>query len=147
MIKAYFDGCMEPKNPGGTGAYGVIVFKNDQEIYRASKMFDPTPNQSNNYAEYAGFLAILEYLLKNEMEQEEIHIYGDSNLVIQQMSGRWKIRQGYYVPLALIARKLVVKFPKLKLQWIPREENNLADELSKAELKKAGVKFRIQKEE
>lgn len=138
-------------NPGGTAAYGAVIFKDGQKIWSQSQIFLPMKGKeketSNNVAEYSGFLAILTTLKGMKAEQEEIHIYGDSNLVIQQMSGRWKIRQGYYVPLALIARKLVVKFPKLKLQWIPREENNLADELSKRELINAGIKFRIQKVE
>ena len=151
MIEAFFDGCCEPVNPGGTAAYGAVIFRDGQRIWSQSQIFFPMKGReretSNNVAEYNGFLAILICLEGMGAEQEEIQVYGDSNLVIQQMSGRWRIKQGYYVPFALTAKKLIQKFPRLKLHWIPREENSLADELSKAELKKAGVKFRIQPEE
>jgi hypothetical protein len=68
-------------------------------------------------------------------------------LVIEQMSGRWRILKGAYVPLALRAKQLLMAFsPKPTLLWIPRDQNGIADELSKAKLKKAGVEFRIQRE-
>ena len=132
-------------------AYGAVILKDGQRIWSQSQIFFPLKDReketSNNVAEYNGFLAILLQLKGMSLQQEEIHIYGDSNLVIQQMSGSWRIKQGFYVPFALSARKLIVQFPRLSLHWIPREENHLADKLSKAELIKAGVKFRIQPEE
>ena len=48
------------------------------------------------------------------------------------------------VPLALQAQKLLEQFPKIQGEWIPRVKNSLADELSKAELIKAGITFRMQ---
>lgn len=151
MIEAYFDGCCEPVNPGGTAAYGAVIFKDGQQVWSQSQIFFPQKGReketSNNVAEYNGFLAILVQLQEMKCEQVEIHVYGDSNLVVQQMTGKWHIRDGFYVPFALSAQRMVHKFPRLRLHWIPREKNVLADELSKAELKKAGVKFRIQKEE
>lgn len=146
MIEAYFDGCMEPRNPGGTGAYGAIIFRDGQEISKASKMFDPQPDRSNNYAEYAGFKWILDYLIAHDLTKSQIIVYGDSNLVIEQMFGHWRIKSGYYVPMAIQCKNLLKQFSAIQGQWIPREKNFLADELSKAELKKAGVKFRIQPE-
>ena len=147
MIECYFDGCMEPKNPGGTGAFGAIIFRNGQEIFRASKMFDPKPDRSNNYSEYSGLLCLIEFLLKNDLQKSQIIIHGDSKLIIEQMKGKWRIKQGFYVPIALKCRELMKKFPNTILKWIPREQNFLADELSKKELINAGIEFRIQKVE
>lgn len=147
MIKAYFDGCCEPINPGGVAAYGVVIFKDDQRIWEDSRIFYPTKakrNTSNNLAEYRGFKAILDYLIENELNYENIEIFGDSNLVIQQMFGNWQIRSGLYVPVALDCKKLLKKFPTIKGYWIPREKNSIADRLSKAKLIEAGVKFKIQ---
>ena len=67
--------------------------------------------------------------------------------VIQQMFGAWRIKFGFYVPIAKTCKAMLKQFPHITGTWIPREKNSLADELSKAELKKAGVKFRIQPEE
>lgn len=148
MIKCFFDGCCEPTNPGGVAAYGAIIFRDGQRIWEDSQIFFPKKGReketSNNVAEYSGFKAVLNYLLASGLYLEAIEIFGDSNLVIQQMFGRWKIKSGYYVPVALACRKLLSQFPKIKGYWIPREQNSIADELSKARLVKVGVKFRIQ---
>jgi ribonuclease HI len=149
-LTAFFDGCCEPTNPGGTASYGAVIFKDKERIWECSEVFIPVKGKeketSNNVAEYSGFIAILEYLLDNELHAQSIKIYGDSKLVIEQMKGEWRIIKGFYKPLAYKAKDLVKKFKKLSLIWIPREENDIADELSKAELKKAGVEFRIQPE-
>lgn len=147
MIEAYFDGCVEPRNPGGHGGYGAVVIQDGRRIWETSKYVNPDTNVSNNVMEYMAFLAILEYLLGNNLHRQPIKVYGDSKLVIQQMFGRWKMHGGYYIPTAQKAKKILCEFPNIKGEWIPREENSLADELSKAELIKAGVEFRIQPEE
>ena len=155
MIEAYFDGCCEPVNPGGTASYGAVIFHEGKRVWECSEIFYPQPGKeketSNNVAEYSGFLAILEELLKRRLHQSEILVRGDSNLVIQQMFGTegffWRIKKGHYVPLAHQAQKLLKRFPHISGEWIPREQNGIADELSKAELLKAGVQFKIQPED
>ncbi|WP_218814571.1 ribonuclease HI family protein [Rickettsiella endosymbiont of Dermanyssus gallinae] len=153
---AYFDGCCEPINPGGVASYGAVIFKNEERIWECSELFVPIKGKekmtSNNVAEYSGFLAILEYLKSQSYENESITIYGDSKLVINQMNPdpskvQWKMRQGFYIPVARKAKKVLQNFTDIHLEWIPRDENDIADELSKAELKKAGVEFRIQPED
>src|SRR6185437_8524734 len=94
-IKAYFDGCCEPVNPGGTASFGAVVFISDKRAWECSKIFYPTKGKeketSNNVAEYCGFISILEYLLENQLHNENIEIFGDSKLVIEQMKGKWKM--------------------------------------------------------
>lgn len=150
MIEAYFDGCCEPVNPGGTASYGVVILKDRRKIWEASKLFVPVRGReretSNNVAEYSGFKAILDYLIEHGLTKSQIIVYGDSNLVIQQMFGNWRIKFGYYVPIARLCKGMLKQFPYITGRWIPREKNSLADELSKAQLKKAGVQFKIQPE-
>ena len=150
MIEAYFDGACEPKNPGGTAAYGIVILNNGQRIFEASKLFIPQKGRehetSNNIGEYSGFKAILDYLIANDLTKSQIIVYGDSKLVIEQMFGTWKINSGYYVSIARTCKAMIKQFPYLTGKWIPREKNFLADELSKAVLRNAGVEFRIQPE-
>jgi ribonuclease HI len=148
MIKAYFDGACEPVNPGGTASYGVVIFKDGKRIYEMSKIFKPSKKDktSNNVAEYNGFLEILNYLRDNGYQDEIIKVYGDSQLVIKQMFGHWRIKKGLYKPYALLAKLAVASFPRISGKWIPREENSLADEISKRELRNMGITFRIQPE-
>jgi ribonuclease HI len=151
VIEAYFDGCCEPVNPGGTASYGAVVFVSEKRVWECSELFVPIPGKekqtSNNVAEYSGFLSILEYLLANDLDGMPAKIHGDSKLVIEQMQGNWRMRKGFYLHVAKKAKATLSRFRREpELIWIPRDLNDIADELSKAELKKAGVEFRIQPE-
>lgn len=150
MIEAYFDGVTEPVNPGGFCAYGAVIFVDRKEIWREGKMIVMQEGNekmtSNNLAEYSGFVRILEKLVELKLQDESIIIRGDSNLVIHQMFASWKIKNGYYVEKAMKAKELLKSFSSIIGQWIPREQNSIADEISKDVLRKAGVEFRIQPE-
>ena len=154
-IHCYFDGCCEPTNPGGTAAYGAVIYEDDKRLWECSQIFRPgngkEKDTSNNVAEYLGFEAILRELIKRKLQIRMITVYGDSRLVIKQMFAdrrgrKWRIRRGLYVPHAQRCRKLIKEFPNIRGKWLPREDNEIADELSKRELKNAGVEFRLQPE-
>jgi ribonuclease H / adenosylcobalamin/alpha-ribazole phosphatase len=140
---AYFDGCCEPVNPGGTMGFGAIVTENGQAIWYSAGRSGPEngTTTSSNLAEYAALLAVLDYFIEQKMTDAHIEIRGDSKLVIEQMAGRWRIGQGIYVQAAYKARELAKGFAKLRFTWIPRAENHLADELSRSELIEAGIQI------
>src|SRR5438477_1753300 len=148
MYTAYFDGACEPINPGGTASYGAVIFRDGKRIWECSEIYKPEPGHqretSNNVAEYAALIAVLEWFADHELFDAEIQIYGDSKLVIEQLFGNWKIKGGFYASLARRARELIRRFSNIRGQHIPRERNGIADELSKAALKRAGVKLRLQ---
>ncbi len=99
---------------------------------------------SNITAEYAAFLAVLEWFADQNLYDADILIRGDSQLVIYQMFGNYGIKKGLYVPMAIEARKLVAQFKNSRGEWIRRDQNAVADALSKDALKRAGVKLRLQ---
>ena len=99
---------------------------------------------SNNVGEYSAFISILDALKDLNPHNQPSIIRGDSKLVIMQMFGGWRIRQGLYVPFAIKARKKLRQIRNVEGRWIPREQNSVADELSKRELIRRGVEFRIQ---
>lgn len=143
-VRAWFDGVTEPINPGGTCAYGAVVQVNGKKAWEYFKVIGSGKGMTNNVGEYAGFLAVLNYLLAERLTDADIAVFGDSNLVINQMFGDWEIKDGHYAPMALEAKRLLKKFPRISGQWIPREKNQRADWLSKQALVKAGIQFRIQ---
>ena len=98
-------------------------------------------------AEYAGLIAVLEWFEDQGLFNAEICIGGDSQLVINQMFGTWKIKTGIYAPVACKARELVAQFTNMRGEWVRREQNEIADRLSKEALRTAGVKLRLQPEE
>jgi ribonuclease HI len=141
-IVGYFDGACEPINPGGTIGYGAAVTENGQVVWYAAGMSGPEDGPtSNNLAEYTALLALLDQLIEQKLTKANIEICGDSRLVIEQMSGRWKIGRGIYAQAAHNARSLAAQFTNLRFRWIPRDENHLADELSKSELIEAGIQI------
>jgi ribonuclease HI len=64
-----------------------------------------------------------------------VTIHGDSNLVINQLNGRWRIRKGLYLAIAIETKELLAYLRGLEWQinfcWIPREQNKECDALSK----------------
>lgn len=143
-IVCFFDGCCEPRNPGGNMGVGAVIFKNGVKVNTHSGFMPAKNTNSNNVAEYAALEWILETLLEQGLSDQPILIYGDSKLVIEQMRGAWRIKDGFYVQKALACQQLLKNFRNIKLQWIPRDENCYADDLSKGQLIKNGVKFSIQ---
>jgi len=139
--KAYFDGAVEPMNPGGTPSVGVVVFKNFKRVHEFSGIPTVPGGQKAtvNFAEYEAFLMVLIYFMANDLLKEDITVYGDSKLVIEQMFGTWSINEGVYVQKAHEAQELMKKFTNLKGQWIPREQNAIADRFSKQVLIDAGI--------
>ena len=82
---------------------------------------------TNNVAEYTGAL----YGIKRarELGATQVELYMDSKLVIEQLSGNWKIKNDYLKQLAQDI-KYHSKGIEIHYYWIPREQNTIADELS-----------------
>lgn len=133
-IICYFDGACEPYNPGGAIGYGVVIFDNNSELFSHSHFSPPNPSHSSNVAEYQALLWGFEKLLLEKLQSEEIIIRGDSQLAIKQMTGVYRINKGLYVPIAGKAKSLLQHFPNISFEWIPREQNEIADGLSKKAL-------------
>lgn len=140
MIEIFTDGLAEPSNPG-IGAYGFVVYQDGKELVRAHG-FDGDP-VSNNHAEYAGLIAALNSV--KPFADDEIVVKSDSKMLVNQMAGAWKVSkkaynnpdEGSYVEKFLEARELARKFAKLRFEWIPREQNTEADELSRVAYREA----------
>ena len=113
-------------NPGHAG-YGALVRDPETGAILAEKA-EYIGKASNNVAEYSGLLAALE--MAHEIDPDcWILAKMDSKLVVEQMSGRWKIKHEDMQRLAAKARG-IVNPRRVKYQWIPRELNKDADRLS-----------------
>jgi ribonuclease HI len=135
MIRVFIDGSCEPQNPGGTMGMGIVIVCGTRTICRTSRVVLPSEWEgltSNNVAEYLALKIALKYLLDAGLQNEPIEIRSDSQLLIQQMFGTWKLKRGAYVAVARDVQALLKKFPRTTRRWIPRERNALADSLSRA---------------
>ena len=129
-----FDGAAEP-NPGPAGGAYVIFtpIQTDPfgeefrgvvyEGYRYMK------HATNNEAEYTGLILGLTKAL--ELGITNLDIEGDSNLIIQQSKGNWKVKATNLAPLQKQANKLLWMFDKWTINHVYRDQNVDADRLSK----------------
>ena len=113
-------------NPGPAG-YGAVVreYPNGEILLERYGSLGVT---TNNVAEYRGLIAGLKAAL--ELHAAKVDVRMDSKLVIEQMSGRWQIKNPGLRPLAAEAAGLVSRFAQVTFDWIPRERNKAADALA-----------------
>lgn len=150
LIQAWFDGVTEPINPGGFGAYGILIKVDRKKVFAEGHFVGSGEGISNNVSEYAGFCAAVDWILNANLLGVTI-IRGDSKLVIMQLLNRWKVNGGLYLPYYHKARHLFTILQErtennVSLEWIPRDKNGECDKLSKDVLRRMGIKFRLQPE-
>jgi len=89
---------------------------------------------TNNVAEYSGMIAGIRRAIAID-PHAVLHVRLDSKLVVEQMSGRWKIKHPVMAELAAEAREILTGTP-VSFQWIPRLENSRADRLANESMDK-----------
>lgn len=142
MIEIYFDGGNKNGNPSWSGGFGAVI-KRDGTVIRRISNFVVGECVTNNSMEYEALLRALSYVKSTPFSSEDIKVYGDSQLVIKQMTGLWDISDGVYRIRAERAREEVKKMRgTVTFQWIPREENKEADALVNMGLKRIKLKKR-----
>jgi len=128
-------------NPG-PGAIGVIVRRNDEILTKYSQMVGG--HVTNNIAEYEGVIKALELASKFD---KEVTCFLDSELVVNQLLGKYKVRNEKLFPLFLKVQKLIDGFYKVQFKYVSRWDKYqvLADELLNEELENHGFAKKIPK--
>ncbi|HET9705474.1 MAG TPA: ribonuclease HI family protein [Vicinamibacterales bacterium] len=124
MITAYFDGGARG-NPGPAG-YGVYIVDALGNVL--SEQHGSLGTATNNIAEYHGLIAALQWAVEHDVKQ--ITVKGDSQLIVEQMRGNYKVKNEGLKPLYLQARMLVMQIGDVRFEHVPREQNKDADRLS-----------------
>jgi ribonuclease HI len=119
----YSDGASRG-NPGPSGI-GAVILKDGEIVHEISKYIGQT---TNNVAEYEALLAALDYCVKKKLSPVEI--LADSQLVIRQLTGHYKVKHPNIIPLHEKARKYLAHLDVTGFKHIPREQNKHADWLS-----------------
>jgi ribonuclease HI len=123
MIRAYIDGGARG-NPGPAG-YGVRI--EDQDGSVLDELHGALGITTNNVAEYNGLLAALRWAV--EHGQREVEIRSDSELLVKQMRGEYKVQHPGLQPLVAKARLLVGQLDAVDFAHVRREQNKEADRL------------------
>lgn len=113
-------------NPGPAG-YGAVVFDADRSTVLAEK-FEAIGTATNNVAEYQGLIAGLRAAA--ELGASEVDVRMDSKLAVEQMNGRWQVKNADLQVLYRRAVDVASGFARVSFTWIPRAENSHADRLA-----------------
>jgi ribonuclease HI len=113
-------------NPGPAG-YGAVV-KDPATGGVLAERKGGLGHTTNNVAEYSGLIAGL--TAAGELGASEVDVLMDSKLVVEQMSGRWRINNTALQTLARQATELAAGFTEVTFEWIPRAINTAADRLA-----------------
>ena len=117
MIRAYVDGGARG-NPGPAG-YGVRI--EDSAGNLLAELYGPIGIATNNVAEYNGLLAALQWAIDHG--ERDVHIRADSELLVKQMLGEYKIKNAGLQPLAARARLLMTELDNVTFEHVRREMN------------------------
>lgn len=123
MLIVYTDGACFG-NPGTMGI-GIVVYKNKKLIKKISEYIG---KGTNNIAEYIAVLKALEYVKKSN--EKKVEIRSDSELLIKQMNNEYKVKKQHLKELKTEINRIKEGI-ETKFKWVKREENSIADELSK----------------
>ena len=126
-IDAYIDGASRG-NPGPS-AVGIFIRESSgKDILRKGEFIGQT---TNNVAEYTALIRALKHLNKlPKAKTADINVYSDSELLVKQLNGDYRIKSKNLIPLAIEARKLLKAYSYLKLNLINREQNKVADKMA-----------------
>ena len=113
-------------NPGPAG-YGTVVWSTDHGAVLAESK-QAIGRATNNVAEYRGLIAGLEEAAR--LGATDVEVLMDSKLVVEQMSGRWKVKHPDIAVLHQQATGLSTRFDHITYTWIPRSKNSHADRLA-----------------
>jgi len=124
FYELYVDGASRG-NPGESGAGAVIKDRSGKEVKRVKKYLG---TGTNNRAEYKALIMGLE--AARSIGVPKILVYADSELMVRQLSGVYKVKSKDLLPLYEKARGLLSGFSEYKITHVPRERNKDADTLA-----------------
>jgi ribonuclease HI len=91
--------------------------------------------QTNNVAEYTGVVRAV--ALARELGAQEVHLLLDSKLIVEQLAGRWRVKDAKLAPLWADARRTLTGFRRWTAAHVPRAQNTIADALANEAIDRA----------
>jgi len=126
----YSDGASRG-NPGRAAIGAALYRVQDGHLKLEGQVSEAIGHATNNVAEYQALIEGLK--LAQEHSPDRLTVRADSQLLIRQLEGRYRVKNAALQPLYLEAKRLLSKMPH-RLEHVPREENFVADALANAAL-------------
>jgi len=124
-------------NPGPAG-YGVRI--EDPGGALLDELCESLGIATNNVAEYHGLIAALRYAADHR--HRVVHVRSDSELLVKQMRGEYRVKNAGLRPLYQKARALVARLDRVTFEHVPRERNKEADRLANQAMDEAAARER-----
>jgi ribonuclease HI len=139
-LTIFCDGSCTPVNPGGYACCAFVAFEGDvsgaagvnrpEPIYSQHGCIGRGDGMTNNIAEYRAVRAALRWVAKFRKD-DEVQIFTDSQLVVYQSTGRWECHAEHLKNYQAECAFYLSKLPNATLGWIPRDQNDVADALTR----------------
>lgn len=133
MLNIFCDGGARG-NPG-PAAYGFVVLENGKVLHEEGEYIGIA---TNNFAEYTAVIAALKWLTRS-YKGEDLNFFLDSQLVVSQLSGLYKVKNAAIRNLVFEVRTLENEFGQIKYNHVKREQNKEADRLVNLALDKQPI--------
>ena len=121
-------------NPGPAG-YGVRIEREDGTVVELKESLGIA---TNNVAEYNGLLAALRWAIGNGVGR--LHVRSDSELLVKQMRGEYRVKNAGLLPLYQEARELTRRIGQVRFEHVRRESNREADRLANEAMDEAALR-------
>jgi ribonuclease HI len=122
-LTIYTDGASR-NNPGEAGA-GIFIMRDGEPFEKIARYLGTT---TNNIAEYSAAIIGLERAV--QLKASSVKLNADSELLVKQLNGQYKVKNEGLKPLHAKARDLIARIGSVEVQYIPRERNKEADALA-----------------
>ena len=122
-----FDGACRG-NPSNKLGLGFVIYQKNTEILHECKKAVDVESGTNNIAEYMALIEGLKYIVEEKIDY--VDIYGDSDLIIKQVIGVYKVKALHLKVYHDMVKELIAKIPKAVFQHVPRNDNAHADKLA-----------------
>jgi len=132
VFKLYIDGAS--RNNPGPAALGVVLLDGEGQL--VEEYAEYLGETTNNVAEYTALIRGLERARQRGVRR--LHVFSDSQLLVRQINGSYRVRSPHLKGLHLAALSLARTFEEFVLQHIPREMNRRADSLANQALDHQG---------
>jgi ribonuclease HI len=128
MAILYTDGASKG-NPGPAGVGVYLKWRTKKGDWQERKYSKPLGNKTNNVAEYEALIYGLEKA--NQLKIKRIKCFSDSQLMVRQLNGIYRLKNSDVIKNFVKIWNLKISFDEIEFNYIPREENNIADGLAK----------------
>jgi len=133
-LEVYVDGACSG-NPG-PAAIGALIMEGQRNLKNISQTIG---DATNNIAEYTALIFALQEVLL--LKADQVKVYTDSELMYQQVTGAYKVKNDHLKLLHAQVQHLIQGFNSFEIKYIPREQNSEADKLATQALKKKQIKM------